>query len=107
MRIPVVARDAQFNTTSLIFYSFTQEISGMLMNQTYKESFMRDAVDRFHSGQSVALLCAQLGVPCSTISAWIKQFKKLQSSGNTEISCKDYNNLKRHAKKLEGKKETC
>lgn len=60
------------------------------MNQKYDEEFIKSAVDQYNNGQSVALLCADNGVPRSTIYAWVKQHQKLKSSNNTEISYKDY-----------------
>lgn len=70
------------------------------MNKKHSEEIIKDVVDQYYAGQAVALLCADYGIPRSTVYAWLKQHRKLKSSNNTEISYQDYHNLKRKYDKL-------
>ncbi|HVI39589.1 MAG TPA: IS3 family transposase, partial [Anaerovoracaceae bacterium] len=60
---------------------------------------------QYHGGQSVALLCAEYGIPRSTIYSWISQHRKLKSLNNAEISYRNYYDLKRKYDKLKEKLE--
>ena len=71
------------------------------MNKKYKESFIKNIMERYRSGESVTFLTAQYGIPRSTLYSWIKQYAQLKSSEGTEITQQDYRNLKRTVAKLE------
>lgn len=75
------------------------------MNNKYSEDVVIGVVKQYTNGQAIALLCAEYGIPRSTIYFWIKQHRKLKSSNNTEVSYQDYYNLKRRYDKLEEKLE--
>ena len=62
---------------------------------------MAKIIEQYHVGTSVALLCAEHGVPRSTIYFWIKQNRNLRSSTGAEVAYQDYYNLKRKYDKLE------
>lgn len=73
------------------------------MNKQYDAGLIKRILNQYHTGQSVALLCAEHGIPRSTIYFWIKQHQTLKSTTNTELSYRDYYNLKRKYDKLEEK----
>ena len=58
-------------------------------------------VAQYIAGQSVALLCAEHGVPRSTLYYWIRKHHPLQSAQNTIVSYHDFYNLKRRVERLE------
>jgi transposase-like protein len=58
-------------------------------------------VSAYTAGQAVIYLCAQHGVPRSTIYSWIKRYQPLKTSTLASVSYNDYYNLKRRADKLE------
>ena len=75
------------------------------MNNKYSDEVIRKVVDQYNNGQPAALLCAEYGVPRSTIYSWLQRHKKLKSSTNTDTSFYDYHNLQRKYNKLEEKLE--
>ena len=50
------------------------------MNKKYSEEIARAVVGKSESGQSVALLCVEYGIPCSTVYFWIKRHQKLKEN---------------------------
>ena len=75
------------------------------MNKKYSEEAIKNIIDQYANGQPVALLCAEHGIPRSTIYFWLKQHRKLKSSTDAYVSYQDYHNLKRRCDKLEEKLE--
>ena len=71
------------------------------MNQKYSSEDITAIVKQYINGQAVAHLCAEYGIPRSTIYSWIKRHQKLSSEAETDISYQDYYNLKRRADKME------
>jgi len=71
------------------------------MNKKYSNEIIRNIICEYSRGKAVALLCAERGIPRSTIYFWIKQYRKLKSDNDIEISYQDYHNLKRKNDKLE------
>jgi len=69
----------------------------------YSAQSKQTLVRRYLSGKSVATLTAKHNIPRSTFYSWIKPYRKLKSSTDTEFSCQDYHNLKRLFDKLEEK----
>jgi len=65
------------------------------MCNRHSEETIKSIIDQYFNGKSVALICVEHGVPRSTVYSWIKQYRKLQSSNNAEVSYQDYYNLKR------------
>lgn len=73
------------------------------MNKKYNDEIIKSIVEQYGNGQSVTLLCADYGIPRSTIYVWINQYQKIRSSNNVSVSYKDYYDLKRKHDKLEEK----
>jgi len=76
-----------------------------LVNKKHRPELVAIIVDQHTAGQTVAHLCAEHGLPRSTIYSWIKRHQKLQSTTNTNISHQDYYNLERRSHKLEERLE--
>ena len=73
------------------------------MSSKYSKKFVQNIVGQYEKGEAVAFLCKEYEVPRSTVYYWITQHKKLKSRSGTEVSYKDYYNLKRKYDKLEEK----
>ena len=60
------------------------------------------------AGETVSSIAADIGVPKSTIYAWLAEARKLRhesaknQDGSITVEAMDYYQLKAHAKKLEG-----
>jgi len=63
----------------------------------------KNIVEQYISGQAVTSLCAQYGVPRSTLYFWIKQYQKVKASNQSTVTYADYHNLKRKYDKLDEK----
>lgn len=56
-------------------------------------------VSRYFDGESVASICADTGIPKSTLYAWIKQYQPIQIRSDHIITPKDYDSLLRRCEK--------
>lgn len=62
----------------------------------------QEVADRYWRGEPAASLCAQYGIPRSTLYSWLKPYKKLTSSDPDRpsvITQKEFADLKRHSEK--------
>ncbi|MDR0839993.1 MAG: IS3 family transposase [Christensenellaceae bacterium] len=71
------------------------------MSDKYTETQKQEIVALYTTGTSVAELCAQYGVPRSTLYFWIHRFSSLKTITEKTVYYQEYLDLKRHADKLE------
>ena len=70
------------------------------MRNNYSEELVSSIVQRYEKGEAVAFLCKEYEVPRSTVYYWISHHKALKSRDGTEVTYRDYYNLKRKCDKL-------
>ena len=74
-----------------------------ITNEEKKQLFQRRL-----NGEAVTVIATDIGVPKSTVYAWLAEAKKLRhesaknQDGSITVEAMDYYQLKAHAKKLEG-----
>jgi transposase-like protein len=73
------------------------------VNQKYSQEIIKTIVHQYNEGTAVTLLCAEHGIPRSTIYFWLKQHQKLKPSTDSNVSYQDYYILKKKMEKLEEK----
>lgn len=67
----------------------------------YTLSTKQSLITRFHNGESVAALCAETGIPRSTLYSWINSGDILASDTETPVTMRDYIRLEQRVQKLE------
>ena len=60
-------------------------LEALYMNQKYSKETIQIIVNKYATGQAVALLCTEHNVPRSTIYFWLRQHQKLSSSIGADI----------------------
>lgn len=81
------------------------------MNKKYKDEQKQEIIQRYQDGESVASLVVDIGIPRSTIYAWIKQIANTPSN-TKKVSAKNFRLLKNRIARLKGiieimKKASC
>ena len=72
-----------------------------MQNIRLNDTTKQEIVNQYFAGTPVAALCAQNGIPRSTLYAWIHRFSPLKTASEKTVSYQEYTNLKRRFDKLE------
>jgi transposase InsO family protein/transposase-like protein len=71
------------------------------MKTNYPKQLKQELVKRCREGETVSIICLQTGIARSTLYAWIKHYKTVETESGTVIDARDYMRQKQHVEKLE------
>jgi transposase InsO family protein len=77
------------------------KLEGFSMRKRLNEEEKQKIVSLYAEGQSALYLCSRFGVSRGAIYSWIARYQKLDATGQSAITFRDYYDLKRHADMLE------
>ena len=67
----------------------------------YSSAEKSEVVKRYQHGEPVRKISQATGISKSTLYTWIKPYSQIASHNHIPVTLKDYDDLKRHAEKLE------
>lgn len=69
------------------------------MKSKFTSEEKKSIVAQYWDGRPAVVLCAEYGIPRSTLYSWLKPYKALQSAEQSPATQKEYADLRRHAEK--------
>ena len=67
----------------------------------YSSAEKSEAIKRYQHGEPIREISQATGISKSTLYSWIKPYSQIASCDHMPVTLKDYDDLKRHAEKLE------
>ena len=67
----------------------------------YSSAEKSEAIKRYQHGEPIHEISQATGISKSTLYSWIKPYSQIVSCDHMSVTLKDYDDLKRHAEKLE------